>query len=147
MLENLAIIARIALLCRLVLIVVTLLASKWIRHIQLICAALAINLPRIVKRKFMQKIEPIKTFIGDVHPLSRQQFTWYGGDGLYKALYAGKEILICINDDDATYQLTYLDMAHPKNFNNPDEAKLEAKAFAISVLNYMIDLISTSNPQ
>jgi hypothetical protein len=56
-------------------------------------------------------------------------------------------MLICINDDGATYQLTYLDMAHPKNFNNSDEAKLEAKAFAISVLNYMIDLISTSNPQ
>jgi len=85
-------------------------------------------------------IDPIKTFEGPNHPLSRMQFRWAAqSEGLQTALYAGKEMMICLNDDGKSFQLSYLDFAHPKNFASIEEAKTDASDFARAVLLRMLE--------
>lgn len=87
-------------------------------------------------------IKPVLTFESDIHPLRRRQFHWNKQDeGLEIATFAGKEMMICINDDGATYQLTYLDMAHPDKFPSIEAAKEAASDFARAVLLTMLEII------
>ena len=56
-------------------------------------------------------IEPKRTFEGESHPLLRVQFRWTKlQGGLEVALFAGKEMMVCGNDDGKSFQLTYLDI-------------------------------------
>lgn len=91
-----------------------------------------------------RNIRPERTFDGEAHPHLTQQFRWKDEDNFSRAQYAGKEMSICINDDDKTFQLTYLDMAHPTKFNSIDEAKECASDFAKAVLVSMIKMIGFS---
>lgn len=87
-------------------------------------------------------INPTLTFESEIHPLRRRQFYWVKrDDGLEIATFAGKEMMVCLNDDDTTFQLTYLDMAHPKSFATIDEAKASASDFARAVLLTMIEYV------
>lgn len=91
-------------------------------------------------------VTPIPTFNASHHPLSCKQFEWIdkSSSTLQTALYAGKEMTICINDDDQTFQLTYLDMADPRKFRNMEEAKSQASNFARAVLQHMTSIIDTA---
>jgi hypothetical protein len=90
----------------------------------------------------MSKIIPIRTFDAPHHPLNRPQFVWYQlPAGTEVSIFAGKEMMICGNDDESTFQLTYLDMAHPVAFLSIDDAKAAATDFARAVLRMMIDMI------
>lgn len=87
-------------------------------------------------------IQPKLNFESEIHPLRRQQFTWFKrSEGLESALFAGKEMLVCINDDGATFELTYLDMAHPEAFQSVDDAKAAAFDFARAVLLRMLEYV------
>jgi hypothetical protein len=90
---------------------------------------------------FNRKLEPVKSYEGLTHPLNQRQFHWVERDqGLFTALFAGKEMMICLNDNEASYQLTYLDMAHSREFASVEEAKAEAQVFAQSVLTQMMKI-------
>lgn len=87
-------------------------------------------------------IQPILTFRAPHHPLNLPQFVWHEHEsGVHSALFAGKHMDICINDDRETYQLTYLDMAHPNHFTTVEGAKVAAPDFARAVLLYMISVV------
>jgi len=87
-------------------------------------------------------INPVKTFEAPHHPLSRPQFSWHSPSAnSAHALFAGKEMSIYINDDDKTFELIYLDFAHPKKFNSIEEAKNEASDFARAVLLRMLECV------
>lgn len=87
-------------------------------------------------------IQPVLTFEDEVHPLNRAQFVWYeANDGVYRSLFAGKEMAIYLNDDGKTFQLSYLDMAHPTSFKSPNEAKEAAPDFARAVLLHMLEVV------
>jgi len=87
-------------------------------------------------------IKPMLTFESDIHPLRKRQFHWSERDkGLEIATFAGKEMMACVNDDGATYQLTYLDMAHPTPFSALEEAKEAAPDFARAVLLTMLEYV------
>lgn len=86
-------------------------------------------------------INPIRTFDGESHPMLRRQFHWRDEGQASTALFAGKEMFVCVNDDGKTYQLTYLDMAHPDKFNSINDAKSAAQPFAIAVLVYMLKCV------
>lgn len=87
-------------------------------------------------------IKPVPTFDSEIHPLRRRQFHWIErDDGLEIATFAGKEMMVCINDDGKTFQLTYLDMAHPTPFASVDEAKAAAFDFARAVLLTMLEVV------
>ncbi len=87
-------------------------------------------------------IKPVLTFESDIHPLRRRQFHWIKQDeGLETATFAGKEMMVCVNDDGKTFQLTYLDMAHPTPFASIEEAKASAPDFARAVLLTMIEYV------
>lgn len=89
-----------------------------------------------------RKINPVKTFDSPMHPLNRRQFHWVETDhGLHVALFAGKEMMICVNDDGKSFQLTYLDMAHPELYSSPEEAKNSAQVFAQSVLSHLMSVV------
>jgi hypothetical protein len=45
--------------------------------------------------------EPVLTFNSEYHPMLRRQFHWSENDGIHVALFAGKEMMICVNDDGA----------------------------------------------
>ncbi len=84
-------------------------------------------------------IKPVLTFESDIHPLRRRQFNWVKNvEGLEIASFAGKDMMICLNDDGRTYELAYLDMAYPTPFNTVDEAKDMAPDFARAVLLTML---------
>lgn len=50
-------------------------------------------------------------------------------------------MMVCVNDDYTTFQLTYLDMAHPVQFASVEEAKAAATDFARAVLLTMIEYV------
>lgn len=50
-------------------------------------------------------------------------------------------MLICINDDGKTFELTYLDMAHPEAFKTVDDAKAAASDFSRAVLLRMLEYV------
>jgi hypothetical protein len=90
-------------------------------------------------------IKPTLTFEGPNHPHFHRQFHWHhDGDDFATAKFAGKEMMISGNDDGKTYQLTYLDMAHPTNFTSIDEAKIAASDFGKAVLVHMIKMLGFS---
>ena len=91
----------------------------------------------MVKRMSSRKIKPALTFESDVHPLRRRQFCWVDQEGVSISLYAGKEMTISQNDN-GTFQLSYLDMAHPDQFESMNAAKHASRSFAISVLVTML---------
>ena len=92
-----------------------------------------------------RNIKPTRTFEGENHPHLTRQFNWiHDGDTFATARFAGKEMMICINDNDNTFQLTYLDMAHPTRFKSVDEAKASASDFAKAVLVHMIKMVGFS---
>lgn len=89
-------------------------------------------------------INPIKTFDGEHHPHLVRQFHWiHDGDDFATTRIAGKEMMVCINEDN-TFKLTYLDMAHPAKFKSIDEAKESASDFAKAVLVHMIKMVGFS---
>lgn len=84
-------------------------------------------------------ITPVQSFESDIHPLRRVQQQWTGDkESVKHALFAGKDMMICINDDGKSYQLTYLDMAHPAKFQTEQEAMDVATDFARAVLLSML---------
>jgi hypothetical protein len=88
-----------------------------------------------------RNIRPIQSFQGAAHPLQQRQFHWINkSEGLSTALFAGQEMDICINDDEVTYQLTYLGMAHPEDFKSMDAAKEAAADFSRAVLLHMLNV-------
>lgn len=91
-------------------------------------------------------IKPVLSFEGPNHPHLHRQFHWHhDSNDFATAKFAGKEMMIIFNDDDEkTYQLTYLDMAHPKKFTSVDEAKNSANDFGKAVLVHMIKMIGLS---
>jgi hypothetical protein len=91
--------------------------------------------------KLRSKIEPVKTFDSEAHPLNRRQFYWLDEQCMSIALYAGKEMMICLNDDNETWRMTYLDLAHPDKFTSIDQAKDQARSFATTVLVHMIKCV------
>ncbi|GAB0154701.1 hypothetical protein [Marinobacterium sp. BA1] len=86
-------------------------------------------------------IDPARTFESEVHPTLRRQFHWIGSGGLETALFAGKEMMVCLNDDGRTYQLTYLDFADPTDYTSIEDAKANAPDFARAVLLRMIEYV------
>lgn len=86
-------------------------------------------------------INPAPSFNGDVHPTLRRQFHWVGEGGLEIALFAGKEMMVCINDDGETYGLTYLDFKAQSNYLTIELAKADASDFARAVLLRMIEYV------
>lgn len=86
-------------------------------------------------------INPKPTFDSPNHPLVLQQFLWAErSEGLQTALYAGKEMMICVDEGD-TYRLTYMDFAHPELFASIDSAKDAADDFARAVLLRMLEYV------
>lgn len=83
-------------------------------------------------------IHPVPTFDSNLHPLRRRQFHWVEqSEGLETATFAGKEMMLCQNDD-GSYQLTYLDMAAPTAFQTAAAAKEASFDFARAVLLTML---------
>lgn len=89
-----------------------------------------------------RQFKPVPTFESEIHPLRRRQFHWTKqSEGLEIATFAGKEMMVCLNDDGETFQLSYLDMAHPLHFASVDEAKAAAFDFARAVLLAMLEIV------
>lgn len=87
-------------------------------------------------------IKPVLSFESDIHPLRRRQFHWIKHNEMLEiASFAGKVMMVCVNDDGKTFQLTYLDMAHPTPFSSIEEAKAAASDFARAVLLNMIEYV------
>lgn len=85
-----------------------------------------------------RKIKPALTKLeSDLNPLLRRQFYWVDQESVSTSLYAGKEMMI-IQNANGTFQLIYLDMVHPDQFESIDKAKHVARYFAISVLVTML---------
>lgn len=90
-------------------------------------------------------IKPVRTFDGECHPHLTRQFNWVDdGDSFSTARYAGKEMTVCIDGNEATFRLTYLDMAHPTKFKTMSDAKQSAPDFAKAVLVHMIKMVGFS---
>lgn len=87
-------------------------------------------------------IKPIPTFESDIHPLRRRQFHWVQqSEGLETAVFAGKEMMVCVTDGGRTYRLSYLDMTHPDAFASIEDAKAAASDFARAVLLTMLEIV------
>ena len=88
------------------------------------------------------------SFIGGTHPHMQRQNTWFSVDDQCEyAVFAGQEILVTLSNDEMTYRLTYLDMAHPETFDTMQEAKAVAVDFAKAVLQHMITMIDSKEVQ
>ncbi len=90
-----------------------------------------------------REVNPKLTFMTYDHPHVIRQRHWNDSEHSSIATFAGSEMMICINDD-LSYQLTYLNMAHPKNFKSLDSAKNAASDFAKSVLVHMLKMLGLS---
>lgn len=88
-------------------------------------------------------IEPVLTFDSEIHPLRRKQFNWVKhAPSCETATFAGEEMMVCVNGDNKTYQLTYLSQAHPTQFDSIDDAKAASFDFAKAVLQSMIAMVA-----
>jgi hypothetical protein len=86
--------------------------------------------------------KPIPSFKSDIHPHNLEQQIWREiSPQRLTSLYGGQLMDICINDDDKTFQLMYLDLVHPNDFKTIKDAKKESCNFAKSVLMYMFNMV------